>query len=82
MGWCEMQNRCMHCMKEYTSSVADQNESVCPNCGYKTGTPQMLDYFLKPGTLLHDRYDLGVGLGYNGRFITYKAWDRTCGSNC
>lgn len=46
----------------------------CPNCGYVEGTPNPPDY-MQPGTVLHERYEVGAVLGYNGEGATYLAYD-------
>lgn len=37
---------------------------VCPNCGYADNTPYDPDY-IAPGTVLVDRYAVGIKLGHN-----------------
>lgn len=49
-------------------------QAVCPHCGYQDGTPYLPDY-IAPGTMLRERYLIGVLLGYNGEGATYLAYD-------
>lgn len=63
-------NRCMGCMEKLTSDL-----DVCPQCGYKKGTPPNEIYYLEPETILAGRYIIGKSLGAGGFGITYIAWD-------
>lgn len=65
-----MKHRCSRCMKEY-----DVEYEICPHCGYVIGTEPKEPYHLVPGTVLKERYELGVVLGYGGFGTTYIAWD-------
>ena len=49
-------------------------QAVCPHCGYQDGTPYLPDY-IAPGTMLRERYLIGVLLGHNGEGATYLAYD-------
>ena len=53
-------------------------QNVCPNCGYDQNTASLASY-LKPGTILHERYLVGKALSSNGEGITYIAYDKTVG---
>ena len=66
-----MNTRCYQCMNEYNESY-----DMCPYCGYEKNTPAKEMYFLQPGTVILDRYEIGVSVGSGGFGITYKAWDR------
>ena len=66
-----MSNRCYQCMNEYNESY-----DMCPYCGYEKNTPAKEMYFLQPGTVIAERYEIGVSVGSGGFGITYKAWDR------
>ena len=68
--------RCLSCMKEYNNDTTRGKRNTCPFCGYKKGTPSEEIYHLYPGTILRDRYVLGVVIGFGGFGITYKAWDK------
>lgn len=60
---------CYKCMKRYDNSM-----SVCSFCGYAENTPSNPMY-ITPGTVLHDRYLVGVLLEYNGEGASYIAHD-------
>lgn len=61
--------RCYNCMKEF-----EDGYDICPFCGYdRTEEPDPM--YLKPGTLLHERYRAGLVAGTGGFGIIYKAWD-------
>lgn len=63
-------SRCYKCMKEYGDSY-----DMCPYCGYEKGTPAKELYFLTPGSVVANRYEIGVSIGSGGFGIMYKAWD-------
>lgn len=56
----------------------DAMKSVCPNCGYDENTPHNPMY-ITPGTILHNRYLIGVLLNYNGEGATYLSHDTSTG---
>lgn len=60
---------CYKCMEKYDSEL-----HVCPNCGHDERTPSNPAYII-PGTLLHDRYLVGILLEYNGEGATYAGYD-------
>lgn len=62
--------RCYRCMKEYSGE-----SDTCPHCGYVTTAVKTTAYQLAPGTLLANRYWIGIVLGKGGFGITYKAYD-------
>lgn len=64
--------RCFHCMREY-----GEEYEICPYCGKEKEIKPKELYFLTPGTLIADRYEIGVSIGSGGFGITYKAWDMT-----
>lgn len=51
---------------------------VCPNCGYDENTPHNPMY-IAPGTVLHDRYLVGILLDYNGEGAAYAGHDISTG---
>lgn len=60
--------RCPYCMNNLIGSV-------CPVCGRKPTTETHSSH-LPIGTVLNNRYEIGVALGQGGFGITYVAWDR------
>jgi len=56
----------------------DSDLHVCPNCGYNENTPHNPMY-ITPGTILHDRYLVGILLEYNGEGATYAGHDISTG---
>lgn len=57
-------------------------EKPCPKCGYKHTPNTVSPNCLLPGTLLHNRYIVGVALGVGGFGITYKCLDTKIGGIC
>lgn len=66
-----MSTRCHQCMNEYNESY-----DMCPYCGSERNIKAKEMYFLHPGTVILNRYEIGVSVGSGGFGITYKAWDR------
>lgn len=62
--------RCKNCFEEY-----DEANHLCPKCGYVDGEDPRELYYLYPGTILANRYQIGRGIGSGGFGITYLAWD-------
>lgn len=62
--------RCYRCMKEF-----DREYEVCPHCGYINSACVTEPFQLPPGTMLQDRYWIGMMIGFGGFGITYKAFD-------
>lgn len=62
--------RCFACFKEFDDSL-----SVCPHCGQAEIIRAIEPIYLKPGTVLSNRYILGEVIGAGGFGIVYKAWD-------
>lgn len=50
---------------------------ICSHCGYDQRTVPREVYHLQPGTVLHQKYQIGVVIGFGGFGIVYKAWDLT-----
>lgn len=48
---------------------------ICSHCGYDQRTVPREVYHLQPGTVLHQKYQIGVVIGFGGFGIVYKAWD-------
>ena len=61
--------RCYGCMKIYDSG------KECPHCGYEQDTPVSEEYYLLPGSRLHEKYLIGRVVGYGGFGITYVGYD-------
>ncbi len=55
------------------------NYEVCPYCGYIENTEAAQAYQLPPGTILRQRYIIGISIGLGGFGITYKAFDASLG---
>lgn len=69
-----MQKYCFHCMKPLEASPA------CRHCGYNNvNRLPKKPYHLSPGTVLHQRYLLGLALGEGGFGITYIGLDTMLG---
>ncbi len=63
-------NLCYGCMQEM-----ENEETVCSSCGYDNEAEIESPFFLKPGTLLENKYLVGRVLGQGGFGITYLAYD-------
>ena len=63
---------CYGCMKQ----VGNGQSGPCPHCGYDPGEAVDTAVYLRPGTVLNDKYLVGKALGYGGFGITYIGWDR------
>lgn len=61
---------CNRCMNKLTSNV-----NFCPVCGYKTYNLNLLNYFLKPNTLLKNRYKILKTLSTTEKTISYLGLD-------
>lgn len=57
-------------------------EKPCPKCGYEYDPNKVTKNCLLPGTLLNNRYIVGVALGVGGFGITYKCLDTKIGGIC
>lgn len=65
-----MTQLCYGCFK-----TVQEDDRMCPYCGYPVqGAPDSL-HILKPGTVLNQKYTIGRTLGEGGFGITYLAWD-------
>ena len=64
-------SRCYACFKEY-----DGRFEVCPFCGTVRQSEPKEPIYLRPGTVLISRYELGVAVGAGGFGVIYTAWDR------
>ncbi len=61
---------CPHCMKE-----RNENQNICPFCGYNMNSPKEIQHQLKPFTILAGKYLIGDVLGEGGFGITYIGLD-------
>lgn len=64
---------CYRCMEKY-----DMNQHICPHCGFDDNSPHNPMY-ITPGTVLHDRYMVGIMLNYNGEGASYVGYDISTG---
>jgi len=55
-----------------------ESEMICPHCGYAENTP-FDPNFIEPGTVLNDRYAVGVKLGHNSEGATYIGYNKSIG---
>ena len=67
-----MEQRCPYCMGLLTSGGGN-----CPDCGQNPSSYRPPANQLPPGTILHERYQIGRALGAGGFGITYLGWDAT-----
>lgn len=61
---------CYSCFNEYGDEF-----DVCPFCGAIKRTDPSEPVYLKPGTMLADRYLIGYDVNAGGFGIVYRAWD-------
>jgi len=54
-----------------------QTAEQCPSCGYEETLSQQNPLYIKPRTLLNQRYLIGNVIGHGGFGITYLGWDST-----
>jgi serine/threonine protein kinase/outer membrane protein OmpA-like peptidoglycan-associated protein len=66
-----MQTICFQCMR------IRKNGAVCEHCGYNFGQYKKNQQFLDPGTILKEKYLLGIPLASDGFNHTYMAYDMT-----
>lgn len=64
---------CYRCMEKY-----DMDQQICPHCGYDSNYPHDPMYII-PGTVLKDRYLVGVLTSCNGEGATYIGHDISTG---
>lgn len=64
---------CYRCMEKY-----DMEQHICPHCGFDDTTPHNTMY-ITPGTVLHDRYMVGIMLSCNGEGASYVGYDISTG---
>lgn len=61
---------CFHCMQSF-----DEDFVQCPQCGKTIDELDIKPHFLKPGTLLNEKYMIGTVMGQGGFGITYVGMD-------
>lgn len=61
---------CMGCMKQI-----EDNQNVCPYCGFNESTLRQESYYLTPGTIVGGKYIVGKVLNYGGYTISYLGMD-------
>lgn len=66
--------RCYNCMKVYEGDA-----ELCPLCGYVQTSDSEEIRYLRPGTILQERYVIGTVKGAGGFGIVYRAWDNNLG---
>ena len=64
-------SRCLACFHDKGAA------EFCPVCGSSVITKPMIANQLAPGTLLRERYIIGLALNSGGFGIVYRAWDDT-----
>lgn len=62
--------RCKACFEEI-----DNENGVCPVCGFSVDSEPEDATSLVPGTKITDRYEIGKVIGHGGFGITYLAWN-------
>lgn len=63
-------NRCWACMEPL-----EEGQKICPKCQYQNELYYANPRCLKPGTLLNNRFYVGIVLGEGGFGVTYIGWD-------
>lgn len=66
-----MSKICYQCFR-----TIQEEDAVCPYCGFRNSDCVVNERILSPGTVLNNKYILGKSLGEGGFGITYLAWDR------
>lgn len=68
--------RCYACFGQYADEF-----NICPHCGSPEITEAKEPIHLAPGTVLANRYILGLAVGSGGFGIVYSAWDMKLETN-
>ena len=67
-----MQKICYGCMKKYDSAL-----DACPYCHLPSKVKQPEPSHIEAGTMLKNRYIVGIVIGYGGFGVTYVGYDTT-----
>lgn len=70
----ERKHICMNCMQDMGQY------DMCAYCGWTEGTQAKELYHLTPRTVLMDRYEIGMAIGFGGFGVIYHAWDIQLGT--
>jgi serine/threonine protein kinase len=62
-------NKCLNCFAN------KQAAKQCPSCGYEETLDEPNPLYIKPRTILNQRYLIGNVIGHGGFGITYLSWD-------
>lgn len=63
---------CYHCMTQ----IREEKLHICPNCGKSLTADPVSDRYLKPGTVLQNKFIIGYPIGSGGFGNTYIGWNR------
>ena len=61
---------CMSCMSQY-----EDGYDICPHCGFQEGTLPADSRCMEPGSILADRYIVGMPIALDSWTIRYIGWD-------
>ncbi len=64
---------CYGCMQ-----MKSELDRICPHCGYTEGSSYDQN-FIAPGTVLNERYAVGVKIGHNSEGATYIGYNKSIG---
>lgn len=70
----ERKHVCMNCMQDMGQY------DMCAYCGWVDGTHAKELYHLTPRTILMNRYEIGMAIGFGGFGVIYHAWDIELGT--
>ena len=61
---------CMNCMAQY-----EDEYDICPHCGFSEGTLPSDSRCMEPGSILADRYIVGMPQSLDSWMVRYIGWD-------
>lgn len=64
--------RCYHCMRQ----IENENARFCPQCGHSLDMGGIGAKYLRPGTVLQEKFIVGAPLGAGGFGNTYIGWNQ------